>query len=229
MSSPGKVTVIDAARGVMPRAFDRPGAGPDAQQRVQLAALAEKAAEMSAQEIVELALTGNLAGRTAVVSSFGAESAVLLHLVAQINPDTPILFLNTGKLFGETLRYRDRLQDALGLGDVRSLSPSLDARQAAERDFGGGPRLDPEFTSSDSGDLYGGSYGGRYGSTYSDPGTTRWQGQGGGHEGVPGRDLAEEDAVEPRVARQSGPGDDVVQRRPRGEGEHSDAHGPLLT
>jgi phosphoadenosine phosphosulfate reductase len=132
MSSPGKVTVIDAARGVMPRAFDRPGAGPDAQQRVQLAALAEKAAEMSAQEIVELALTGNLAGRTAVVSSFGAESAVLLHLVAQINPDTPILFLNTGKLFGETLRYRDRLQDALGLGDVRSLSPSLDARQAAD-------------------------------------------------------------------------------------------------
>jgi phosphoadenosine phosphosulfate reductase len=52
--------------------------------------------------------------------------------VARINPDTPILFLNTGKLFGETLRYRDRLQDALGLGDVRSLSPSLDARQAAD-------------------------------------------------------------------------------------------------
>ena len=56
------------------------------------------------------------AGKSAVVSSFGAESAVLLHMVAQIDPATPILFLNTGKLFGETLRYRDRLQDELGLG-----------------------------------------------------------------------------------------------------------------
>jgi phosphoadenosine phosphosulfate reductase len=53
---------------------------------------------------------------------------VLLKLVADIDPNTPILFLNTGKLFGETLRYRDRLQDILGLGDVRSLSPSLDER-----------------------------------------------------------------------------------------------------
>ncbi len=58
------------------------------------------------------------------MSSFGAESAVLLHLVAQIDPATPILFLNTGKLFGETLRYRDRLQDMLGLGDIRSLAPN---------------------------------------------------------------------------------------------------------
>ena len=46
---------------------------------------------------------------------------MLLQLVAEIDPNTPILFLNTGKLFGETLRYRDRLQDVLGLGDVRCL------------------------------------------------------------------------------------------------------------
>ena len=69
-----------------------------------------------------------------MVSSFGAESAVLLQLVAQIDPNTPILFLNTGKLFGETLRYRDRLQDVLGLGDVRSLAPSLEARDALDPD-----------------------------------------------------------------------------------------------
>ena len=83
---------------------------------------------IDARGILELALTGEFAGKTAVVSSFGAESAVLLHLVAQIDPLTPILFLNTGKLFGETLRYRDRLQDTLGLGDVRSLAPSLGDR-----------------------------------------------------------------------------------------------------
>ncbi|HYJ35893.1 MAG TPA: phosphoadenylyl-sulfate reductase, partial [Rhizomicrobium sp.] len=67
-------------------------------------------------------------GRIAVVSSLGSESVVLLHQVALIDPTTPVLFLNTGKLFGETLRYRDRLQDALGLGDVRSLAPSLGDR-----------------------------------------------------------------------------------------------------
>ena len=72
-----------------------------------------------AQGILGLALKESFAAKTAVVSSFGAESAVLLHLVAEIDPTTPILFLNTGKLFGETLRYRDRLQEQLGLGDVR--------------------------------------------------------------------------------------------------------------
>jgi phosphoadenosine phosphosulfate reductase len=48
---------------------------------------------------------------------------VLLHMVAQIDPTTPVIFLNTGKLFGETLRYRDRLQTLLGLTDVRSIGP----------------------------------------------------------------------------------------------------------
>ena len=55
---------------------------------------------------------------------------MLLHLVAEIDPNTPILFLNTGKLFGETLRYRDRLQDVLGLGDMRSLAPDPADRAA---------------------------------------------------------------------------------------------------
>lgn len=54
----------------------------------------------------------------AVVSSFGAESAVLLHLTAQINTDIPVIFLDTGKLFGETKRYRDQLISKLGLTQV---------------------------------------------------------------------------------------------------------------
>ncbi len=72
------------------------------------------------------------AGRIAVVSSFGAESAVLLHLVAEIDPSTPVLFLNTGKLFGETLRYRDRLQDLLGLTDLRAIGPHPKDRAAQD-------------------------------------------------------------------------------------------------
>ena len=48
--------------------------------------------------------------RLALVSSFGAESAVLLHMVAQLKPDIPILFLDTGMLFGQTLDYRKIMQ-----------------------------------------------------------------------------------------------------------------------
>ena len=73
-----------------------------------------------------LALEGEFAGKTAVVSSFGSRNprcCCTLRWRRSI-PATPILFLNTGKLFGETLRYRDRLQDQLGLGDIRSLAPN---------------------------------------------------------------------------------------------------------
>jgi phosphoadenosine phosphosulfate reductase len=129
------VTVIDRNRTAPPRAFDRPGTAPsDPALKAKLAQLQFAARGRDAHGVLELALTGDLRGKTAVVSSFGSESAVLLHMVSQIDPNTPILFLNTGKLFGETLRYRDRLQDELGLGDVRSLAPST-----AER-----TRLDPE-------------------------------------------------------------------------------------
>jgi phosphoadenylyl-sulfate reductase (thioredoxin) len=62
-------------------------------------------------------------GRVAMLSSFGAEAAVPLHLVAQAAPDTPVLFLDTDRHFGQTLPYRDQLVAQLGLTDVRSLKP----------------------------------------------------------------------------------------------------------
>jgi phosphoadenosine phosphosulfate reductase len=61
--------------------------------------------------------------RIALVSSFGAESAVLLHLVATVDRAIPVVFLDTGKLFPETLAYRDALVSALALTDVRSVRP----------------------------------------------------------------------------------------------------------
>ena len=61
--------------------------------------------------------------RLALVSSFGAESAVLLDLVARVKPDIPVLFLDTGMLFGQTLDYRKSLAAHLGLTDVRDLRP----------------------------------------------------------------------------------------------------------
>jgi phosphoadenosine phosphosulfate reductase len=63
--------------------------------------------------------------KLALVSSFGAESAVLLHLAAQVKSDIPVLFLDTGMLFGQTLDYRQQLAERLGLTDVRDLRPAF--------------------------------------------------------------------------------------------------------
>jgi phosphoadenosine phosphosulfate reductase len=68
----------------------------------------------TAEVLLRALIQHEFCGRLAVVSSFGAESAVLLALLAEIDRGVPILFLDTGKLFGETLRYRDRLIAALG-------------------------------------------------------------------------------------------------------------------
>lgn len=61
-------------------------------------------------------------GQVALVSSFGADSAVLLHLLAQVDPDTPVLLVDTGMLFAETLAYRRDLGAALGLRQMHRLS-----------------------------------------------------------------------------------------------------------
>ena len=64
--------------------------------------------------------------RLALVSSFGAESAVLLHLAAQVDPGIAVLFLDTGMLFGQTLDYRKQLAERLGLTGVRDLRPRFE-------------------------------------------------------------------------------------------------------
>ena len=68
-------------------------------------------------------LVRDFKGKLAVVSSFGAESAVLLHMISEVDKSTPVIFLDTGKLFWETLSYRAKLIDHLGLTDVRSIQP----------------------------------------------------------------------------------------------------------
>jgi len=70
--------------------------------------------------------------RVALVSSFGTESAVLLHLVSEIDKAAPVIFLDTGKLFPETLHYRDTLVGRLGLQDVRSVRPNERALALAD-------------------------------------------------------------------------------------------------
>jgi phosphoadenosine phosphosulfate reductase len=77
-------------------------------------------------------LRDRLVGEVALVSSFGAESAVLLDLAAQIDPGLPVLFLDTGKHFPETLAYRDDLAAHIGLTNLVTLHP--DAAELAARD-----------------------------------------------------------------------------------------------
>ena len=62
--------------------------------------------------------------KTVVSTSFGAESAVLLDLVARVDPSTPVVFVDTGRLFEETHSYRKELVKSLDLLDVRVVSPS---------------------------------------------------------------------------------------------------------
>ncbi len=95
----------------------RDGGGSD------VAALNARLRDASPEAILEAALEP-FPGRIAMVSSFGSESAVLLHMLSRIAPATPVLFLDTGHLFGQTLDYRKRLAAELGLTDVRDLRPA---------------------------------------------------------------------------------------------------------
>lgn len=90
---------------------------------------------LSAEDVLRVAVTDIFQGRIALVSSFGADAAVLLHMVTGINPDLPVVFLDTGKHFGETKRYGMLLQETLGLTDVRLVKP--DAARLAELDKAG--------------------------------------------------------------------------------------------
>lgn len=82
--------------------------------------------------------------RFAVTSSFGADSAVLLHLLSTVDPGVPVLFLETGFHFPETLRYRRELVELLGLGNLRDLKPVLTVAQQAGEHGGGLYLRDPD-------------------------------------------------------------------------------------
>jgi len=79
--------------------------------------------DASPKEVVMAALRAVGRERLALVSSFGTESAALLKVMADVDPAIPVVFLDTGWLFAETLAYRDTLIATLGLSDVRSIKP----------------------------------------------------------------------------------------------------------
>ena len=77
----------------------------------------------AATHVLEHSLTDPMVGQIALVSAFGAESVVLLHLISVMAPATPVIFLDTELLFPETLDYQAELANELGLTDVRRIQP----------------------------------------------------------------------------------------------------------
>ncbi len=75
--------------------------------------------DLPAQDVLRRVLSGREAGRAALVSSFGAEAVVLLHMAARIDPAVPVLFVDTEMLFPETLEYQKDVAQRLGLRDLR--------------------------------------------------------------------------------------------------------------
>lgn len=86
-------------------------------------ALGARFAGVDAQSMLRALVAEGLLGDTAVVSSFGTESAVLLHLVAEADPTIPVIFVDTLKMFPETLAYRDALVARLGFTGSRTILP----------------------------------------------------------------------------------------------------------
>lgn len=107
---------------------------PDAEANAaaeHAALLDSRYGELSPIEVIERSVERYFAGKIAAVSSFGADSAVLLHMIATVDRSLPVIFLDTGKHFGETLDYRNALVTDLGLTDIRVVVPD---EAALERD-----------------------------------------------------------------------------------------------
>lgn len=83
-------------------------------------------------ELLRVLLMEEMPGQIALVSSFGAESAVLLAMAAEVDPAIPVIFIDTGKLFGETRTYRDKLVKFLGLTNVQTFGPDAAAEAALD-------------------------------------------------------------------------------------------------
>jgi phosphoadenosine phosphosulfate reductase len=97
-----------------------PAASGEAESTARLNA---KFAGMDTGALLHAVIKDLFPGRIAIVSSFGADSAVLLHMVAEIDSTTPVLFIDTKLLLPETLVYRDEVVARLGLSNVITIEP----------------------------------------------------------------------------------------------------------
>ncbi len=111
--------------------------GPERMEwaEAKAAALKDAYGDLAGRDLLQVMIGDEFPGRIALSSSFGAEAAVLLDLVAQVDPATPVIFLDTGKLFEETYNYLAELKEHLGLLDIRTFTP--DPVQLSKQDPNG--------------------------------------------------------------------------------------------
>lgn len=105
---------------------------PEQEKFAEVRILESRFGQLDTVDLIKAMVRDVFPDQIAVVSSFGAESAVLLHLLSQVDKNVPILFVDTKKHFGETKKYRDDLAKELGLTDVRSIH--LDPEREREVD-----------------------------------------------------------------------------------------------
>lgn len=90
---------------------------------ISLTTLEQKYSQKTAEEILQSFVLEEFKDKVALVSSFGIEAALLLSMVSEVDPATPVIFLDTQKLFSETLEYRDKLITHLNLSNVKTYFP----------------------------------------------------------------------------------------------------------
>jgi phosphoadenosine phosphosulfate reductase len=121
--SSGETANVRASAGASGRSFE-----------TEAARLRRLYGHLPAQHLLRALIAEEFGGRIAAVSSFGAESAVILALIAEIDPAMPVIFLDTGWHFPETIAYRDRLATQLGLTNLHSVTPEPADLQREDRD-----------------------------------------------------------------------------------------------
>lgn len=89
----------------------------------KLTELQQKYGTLDTSDLLRVMISDLFKGKIALISSFGADAALLLALVAEVNAKTPILFLETGKHFPETLQYVETIKNKLGLQNLIFLKP----------------------------------------------------------------------------------------------------------
>ena len=93
--------------------------------RARAAELAAGYGHLEAAPLLRAMIEDEFAGDIAIASSFGAEAVALLALAADIDRHVPVIFLDTGKLFPETIAYRDEVAGHLGLTNVKIARPDI--------------------------------------------------------------------------------------------------------
>ena len=86
--------------------------------------VAERLGALTTPAFLRVVINELYTGRIALVSSFGADAAVLLHMIGEIDRNLPVVFIDTRQLFAETLAYRDKLVELCRLTNVATVVPN---------------------------------------------------------------------------------------------------------